>query len=634
MGASRFALLLAAALLPAASPASAQSERPATFTADRSAFSYTTRTEMIPMRDGVKLLTVIVTPNGLTRAPIILTRTPYNAAMRTRWNKTNLAAALADGDPAGEAVLEDGYIRVYQDVRGQHGSEGDYVMNRPLAGPLNPTGVDHATDTYDTIDWLVKHVPGNNGRVGIIGISYDGFTSLMALVHPHPALKASVPINPMVDGWMGDDWFHYGAFREIGLEYFYDQETPDHVPPWWTSHYDDYSEYLAAGSAGALAKAHGLDQIGFWQKVAAHPAYDAFWQQQAMDRILAREPLTVPTMLVHSLWDQEDMYGATAVYRALAAVPADRANLHLVIGPWYHHQQRQDGSRVGNIAFGSDTSAYFRENILRPFFRRTLYDDPAAPPVAPVTAFVTGTNVWERLQTWPQGCPSGCSIAPQRLYLQHGGGLAETAPAGAPAFTSYVSDPAKPVPFIPRPVHIDTPMVWQTWLTTDQRDVASRTDVVSYATPVLTAPLRIAGVPIANLVAATSGTDGDFVVKLIDEYPAAMGRSPELGGYQLMIGINIFRGRYRESLAEAHPIVPDQPVAYRFDLPAANHVFLPGHRVMVQIQSSLYPLYDRNPQTFVPSIFFAPPDAYRAATIRIDDGGPNAGYVELPVVRG
>jgi uncharacterized protein len=618
-------------------------EIPAAFAPRVESFDYTKREEMIPMRDGVKLKTVILIPRGAHRAPILLSRTPYGATSRIAKDvSAHLDALLDSNDVADDAVLNGGYIRVLQDVRGKHASEGDYVMTRPLHGPLNPTPVDHSTDTYDTIDWLVKNIPETNGKVGILGISYDGFTSLMALVNPHPALRAAIPINAMVDGWMGDDWFHNGAFRQDSLTYAHDQEaTRGSDIPWWTDHYDDYDTWLSVGSAGAMARLHGLDQVGFAAKLMNHPAYDEFWQDQALDKILAKQHVTVPTMLVHSLWDQEDIYGNIALYKALKAQQPDTSNIYLVIGPWFHHQQRLDGSAIGQIRFGSDTAEYFRKHLVRPFFDHYLKDD--APPLglAQVTAFETGSNRWEQLSTWPSGCNSGCNIVAQKLYLQNGGKLrlgssleTNSRSTSAADFDSYVSDPAKPVPYIPRPVHIgdDEGARWQTWLVSDQRDVASRTDVLSFSTPVLTELLKISGQPIANLIASTSGSDGDFVVKLIDVYPDQVGREPKMGGYQLMVSADILRGRYRESFSNPKPIPPDQRQVFRFALPTANHVFLPGHRIMVQVQSSWFPLYDRNPQSYVDNIFFANPSDYKKATIKIFDGASAASFVDLPVV--
>ena len=642
-------LLLIAVDMPAMAVDALPNEIPEKFVPRDAGFDYVKREVMIPMRDGVKLQTLILIPRGAHRAPILLSRTPYGAMERIEQSlSAHLGAMIGESDVADDAVANGGYIRVLQDVRGKYGSEGDYVMTRPLQGPQNPTQVDHATDTYDTIDWLVKNTPESNGKVAILGISYDGFTSLMALVHPHPALRAAVPINAMVDGWMGDDWFHKGAFRQGSLSYFHLQETSRRSDlKWWTDHYDDYDTWMSAGSAGDMARIHGLEQVGFANKVMNHPAYDAFWQDQALDKILAAQGISLPVMLVHSLWDQEDIYGNIALYKALKARQPDNPNLFLVIGPWFHHQERLDGSAIGPIKFGSDTAQYFRLQVLRPFLDHFLKDDPPPLKVAAVTAFETGTNRWLALARWPSACADGCGIENQRLYLQPGGGL-QLAPASGlgpvrnagerraspPAFEAYTSDPAKPVPYLPRPIHIDGEegeQLWQTWLVSDQRDVASRPDVLSFSTPPLTEPLKISGEPIANLIASTSGTDGDFVVKLIDVYPDEVGRQPKLGGYQLMISADILRGRYRNSFSDPKPIPADQKQVFRFALPTANHVFLPGHRIMVQVQSSWFPLYDRNPQSYVENIFFAKPADYRKATVKIFDGTAGDSFVELPV---
>jgi putative CocE/NonD family hydrolase len=522
-------------------------------------------------------------------------------------------------------------------VRGKYGSQGDYVMTRPLRGPLNSTPVDHATDTYDTIDWLVKNVPESNGKVGVLGVSYGGFTTLMAMFHPHPALKVVVPMNPMVDGWMGDDWFHYGAFREQMLSYIYEQEASrSNGFKWWSSYADDYDAFLAAGSAGEMGRSHALEQTGFWRKILEHPSYDEFWQDQAIDRLLAAEPLQVPVMLVDSLWDQEDIYGALAVYRAIKPKDTQNDKVFLVLGPWHHGQEFGDGSSLGAIDFGSNTALEFRRQILAPFLAHYLKDDAPKPDIAPVMAYETGTNKWLRLPAWPAGCPSGCSITPTPLYLEPGLKLGFTAPpAGNAAYEEYVSDPAKPVPYRTRPVQpfgYGQGATWSIWLVDDQREPAARQDVLSFVSDTLAAPVKIAGQPMAHLVASTSGTDSDWVVKLIDVYPDEAAGDPKLGGYQLMISADIFRGRYRESFATAKAITPDTALLYQFALPTADHVFLPGHRIMVQIQSSWFPLYDRNPQTFVPSIFWAKPADYKPAVQRIFHAPGRESFVELPLV--
>ncbi|MGH9144578.1 MAG: CocE/NonD family hydrolase [Vicinamibacterales bacterium] len=615
------------------------SETPAKYTPSTYGFEYTRREVMIPMRDGVKLFTVILVPRGARRAPILLTSTPYNAAELTgHGHSSHLAPILQGYDNATDVIVEGGYIRVVQDVRGKHKSEGDYVMNRPLHGPQNPTPVDHATDTYDTIDYLVKNVPESNGRVGILGISYDGFLPLMALVHPHPALKVSVPMNPMVDGWRGDDWFHNGAFRQLGIDYIQDQEaTRTSDEKFWRSHFDDYDTFLEAGSAGELGRRHGMEQIGFWNKLVAHPAYDAFWRDQAVDQVLAREPLTVPVMLVHSLWDQEDIYGAIAVYKAIKPKDTGNDKVFLVIGPWHHGQEIEDGSTLGALKFNSDTALYFRREILRPFLDQYLKDGAPKADVPPVVAFETGTNTWRRLPAWPAGCASGCRVQPTSLYLGAGLTAGFSAPkAGDAAFDEYVSDPAKPAPFRPRPsqpIGYDHGLTWPQWLVDDQREASGRPDVLAFASLPLSAPVKISGQPVANLIASTSGTDADWVVKLIDVYPDEVAGQPALGGYQLMVSADIFRGRYRESFETAKPIAPDRALSYRFALPTANHVFLPGHRIMVQVQSSWFPLYDRNPQTFVPSIFTAEPADYVKATQCVYRAPGRASHIVLPVVK-
>lgn len=633
-----FCLLTAAAVCVTAPLAARQlqqpqtlpSETPQTFKPTPYGFDYERRIAMIPMRDGAKLHTVVLVPKGASHAPILLTRTPYNAdALTAHEESTHLGPSLQGYDNATDVIVDGGYIRVVQDIRGKYHSDGDFVMNRPLHGPLNPTSVDESTDTYDTIDWLVKNVPESNGKVGVLGISYDGFLPLMALVHPHPALKVAVPMNPMVDGWRGDDWFHNGAFREQMMSYIYEQEaTRSNDIHWPIAFEDDYDMFLQAGSAGELGRERGLDQLGFWRKILAHPSYDAFWQGQAMDKILAREPLTVPTLVVAGFWDQEDIYGAAAVYNALEPKDTTHDMVYLAIGPWYHGQEINDGSSLGAIQFGSDTALWFREHVLAPFLAHYLKD--TAPPldVSPVTVFETGSNHWEQLKAWPRGHA-------RKLYLESGlkVGFAEPS-ANDPAdknYDEYVADPSKPVPYRSRPNRYPDPG-WHTWLVGDQREVSGRPDVLAFASDPLTGPLVISGQPIANLVASTSGTDADWVVKLIDEYPAEVSNQPEMGGYQLMIAADIFRGRYRESLETPKAITPNEPSVYRFALPTANHEFLPGHRIMVQIQSSWFPLYDRNPQTFVPSIFFAKPGDYKKATDRIYHAPDRSSFIELPVV--
>jgi putative CocE/NonD family hydrolase len=580
---------------------------------------------MIPMRDGVKLYTVVLVPRGAKRAPILLMRTPYNASKSTTRNdSTDLASVL----PVSHDVFAGGdYIIAFQDIRGKHKSEGDYVMTRPLKGPLNNSQVDHSTDAYDTIDWLVKHVPETNGKVGIIGSSYPGFTSLMALVHPHPALKAAVPECPMVDGWRGDDWFHNGAYRNVNLDYIWSQtgQRGDGEPVPRGAR-DDFATFLAAGSTGDYAHAHGLDAFPYWKKVSEHAAYDEYWQDQALDKILAKEPLTVPTMIVDGEWDQEDSYGGPHVYAALAPKDTAHDKLFLVLGPWRHSQLNYDGTTLGALRFPTDTAYDYRKNILKPWLDQRLLDAAPKANTAPVTVYETGTNEWRRATKWP--------LAPSTtmLYANASGRAGWDAPKAA-GFDEYVSDPHKPVSNVPRPVRFADRDQWTTWLVADQRFVVDRPDVISYVTDPLTAPVHVAGAPAASLFASTSGTDSDWIVKLIDVYPDEMSATPAMGGYELGIGMEIFRGRYLAGFDKPAPIPANQVEHYSFALPNVDHVFLPGHRIMIQIQSSWFPYYDRNPQTFVDNIFFAKPGDYQKATQRIYHQPNAATAIALPVVK-
>ena len=593
---------------------------------------YVKQDVMIPMRDGVKLHTVIVIPKSIVegKAPIMLTRTPYNASGRAgRMKSPHITSILGDGD---DAFIENGYIRVFQDVRGKYGSEGDYVMTRPVRGPLNNTSVDHTTDAYDTIDWLIKNIPQSNGKVGMVGSSYEGFTVLMALVDPHPALKAAVPMSPMVDGWRGDDWFHNGAFRNPNLAYIASQNAArGEGEKIVTGINDDYDAWLRAGSTSDFAHLYGVDQLNYTKKLFEHPAYDSYWQEQALDRILAKRPLSVPTMTVVGRWDQEDIYGAYATYAAVE--PQDKTNKlnSLVVGPWRHSGVNYEGSTLGALKFTGDTAREFRREVMLPFFNQYLKDGAPAFDTPPVWSYQTGVNRWRRLDQWP------LVPAATPLYLKPGFGLAFEKAQGkadkTAAFDEYVSDPAKPVPFIPRPVHMTDANVWKPWLVTDQRSYSDRPDVLTYTTAPLTAPLQLAGQPMVDLYASTSGTDSDWVVKLIDVYPDEVAAQPEMGGYQLPIAMDIFRGRYYQGLDKPAAIPANKAERYRFALPNVDHVFLPGHRIMVQIQSSWFPLYDRNPQTFVPNIFYARPGDYRKATQRVYHAPGLESAIELPVVQ-
>lgn len=594
----------------------------------RAQADYIKRVVMVPMRDGTKLYTVILMKKGTRNGPILLSRTPYDAAGSTA---RTASQRLVDILPVMDAeFVDDGYVRVYQDIRGMHHSEGQFVMTRPLSGPLNATGIDESTDAYDTIDWLVKNVSEGNGKVGVIGSSYLGFTTLMAEINPHPALKAAMPQSPMVDTWIGDDDFHNGAFRVGTLDYAVEMSTGhgDVGAKIARGGGDDYTTYLNAGSIGDYARKWGIERYPTVRKVMENPAYTDFWSLQAVDKWMAARPLTVPTMLVVGQWDQEDSYGAPAVYEALE--PKDTANnmVSLVIGPWRHSGVNHYGYELGALTFDGDTALQFRQRYMKPFFDHYLRGTPAAIP--PVLTYATGANRWEVSPKWPMGTPTP-------LYLGANGTASFDKPAGAGS-TSYLSDPASPVPFLPRPIDIGDGDQWKTWLVRDQRFVAGRPDVVEWQTGALDKSVHIMGAPEVNLFAATSGSDSDWVVKVIDVYPdtlpepASQGSKPAMTGYQLPIGIEIYRGRYVHGRATPAKLTPGRVENYRFALPNVDHVFLPGHRIMVQVQSSLFPLYDRNPQTFVPNIFNAKPGDYKAATQRVTWGGAQASSVLLPIV--
>lgn len=628
LGVSASALLCAAAPVDSNTVATGN-DIPAHVTFPTAQRDYVKREVMIPMRDGVKLYTVIVVPKGAHDAPILLTRTPYNAKMRA--NRVPDAPTMRALLPQGDDVFVDGgYIRVFQDIRGKYGSEGDYVMTRPPRGALNPTNTDETTDAWDTIAWLVKNTPESNGRVGMTGSSYEGFTVVMALLDPHPALKVAAPESPMVDGWMGDDWFHYGAFRQGSLDYFTEQMTvrgeANTIP---RVGLDDYTNFLAAGSAGAFATQAGLDQFPFWRRMKAHPAYDAFWQGQALDKLIAQRKPTVPMIWEQGLWDQEDMWGAIHSWQALRNAGISTPNV-LVMGPWRHSGVNYNGSSLGPLNFEGDTAEQYRRDVFRPFFDQYLKPGAPAALLPPAIIYNTGLQRWDRYENWPLACNTGCASGMKALYLTPDNGLSFSRP-DSDGSDSYVSDPAHPVPFLPRPFNFGESARWKPWLVQDQREAESRPDVLTYETAPLDEPVAVSGVPVAQLYAATTGTDADWVVKLIDVNPPTTADRPEMGGYELPVSEDIFRGRYRKSFSQPSPIEANRVENYRFTLPPVNHVFAKGHRIMVQIQSSWFPLYDRNPQRYVANIFDATPADYVKATQSIHHGGASASAVILPV---
>jgi putative CocE/NonD family hydrolase len=586
---------------------------------------YVEREAMVPMRDGTKLYTIIMMKKGTTNGPILLSRTPYDAKGSMHRSPSQ---SIVDQIPIMyKEFVNDGYIIVQQDIRGLHRSEGQFVMNRPIVGPLNNTGIDESTDAYDTIDWLVKNVPESNGKVGTIGSSYLGFLTLASEINPHPALKAAVPQSPMVDGWMGDDWFHNGAFRTGSLEFAVSQSTAKADGNGLaTGPGDDYTKWLEAGSMGDFARRYNIENYPFVQKLFQNPAYTGFWSGQAVDKWLAARPLTVPTLIEVGQWDQEDSYGGPAVYKALKAKYEGSGLLHLAIGPWRHSGANHYGYELGDLTFTGDTADEWRAKYVKPFFDHYLKGAPD-PHTPNALTYATGINEWQASPRWPMGTPTP-------LYINANGTAGFERPAAA-GHDDYVSDPAKPVPYVPRPI---AGVEWTTWLVHDQRFVSSRPDVISYTTAPRTNPVHIMGAPQVHLVAATTGTDSDWVVKLIDVYPneqpegARQGSKQDMSGFELPIGIEIFRGRYVDSFAKPRALRAGKVEHYRWGLPNVNHVFLPGHRIMVQVQSSLFPVYDRNPQTFVPNIFYAKSADYRKATQSIYHGGTTATAVYLPIV--
>jgi putative CocE/NonD family hydrolase len=596
------------------------SDIPKAWNPPKDQWDYVRREVMIPMRDGVKLHTVIVIPKNAKHFPMLFERGPYNAAFDIKDSEPHLRDAVWG---ALREWVDDGYIFVSQDVRGKYASEGNYVMTRPPRGPLNPSSTDDTTDAYDTIAWLVKNVPESNGKVGMIGSSYDGWTVAMALLGPHPALKVAAPESPMVDGWRGDDWFHNGAFRQGNLDYFTEQSTvagsADPVP---RLGYDDYQTYLDGGAAGVYANAHGFQQLPWWNRLSAHPAYDAFWQLQAIDKLAVAHPSHVPTMWLQGLWDQEDIYGAVHTFEAL-----DKAgyqdNNHLVMGPWFHSQINREGRELGPLLWPGDTTADFRKNVMIPFFDQYLKDEKPAHPLPRAMVYDPAEKHWDAFASWP----AVRQLTPIYLAAEHG--LSFQQPDAGE--DSYVSDPAKPVPFLPQPVRFSDHAQWSSWLVQDQRFANTRPDVISFETAPLNHAVRVQGDPVADIFAKITGSDVDFVVKIIDVYPPSVPEQPAMGGYELPISMDIFRGRYRKDLAVPSAVPSNEVQEYKFGLPSVNYVFQPGHRIMVQIQSSWFPVYDRNPQTYVPNIFFAQPQDYKAETISVLQGSGGNSAVLLPV---
>ena len=579
---------------------------------------------MIPMRDGVKLHTEIYTPReGGPPLPILMLRTPYGVSAGLR-----AYSRFLKGD---QHFYADGYIFVYQDIRGRYGSGGNFEMNRPVRDPNDPTGVDETTDTYDTIEWLLKNLPNQNGRVGIRGISYDGFLAAMAMVNPHPALKAVSEQACMGDAWMGDDFFHNGAFRlSYGFEYAALMETTRENFTFQFDEFDLYNWYLRLGSLANVNAKYFHGKLPTWNNFVAHPAYDDFWKMHAVESAL--KVATVPNLNVAGWWDQEDFYGPMRTYENLENTDTKHLNF-LVVGPWNHGGwSAGPGNTLGQIQFWSNTADYFRKKIEAPWFAYWLHDKGSLP-LKESLLFQTGGDTWTSFDAWPPA-----DARKRNLYFGEGGRLSFEAPdnGGADAFDSYVSDPAHPVPYRQRPVDMtypeDHPGGWDTWLVEDQRFVENRPDVLTWQTGELREDLTVAGRVTAKLFLSTTGTDSDWVVKLIDVYPQKVESDWKLSGYELMIADEIFRGRYRKSYEKPEAIVAGEVTPYNISLHTADHVFKNGHRIMVQVQSTWFPLYDRNPQKFVPNIFEAKESDYQKATQRVYRSKEYPSSVEISVV--
>ena len=582
------------------------------------------KTAMIPMRDGVKLYTEMYTPReGHGPYPLLMLRTPYGISAGPAGY-----SRLLNGD---RDLFADGYIFVFQDIRGRYGSEGNFEMNRPIHEAKDPKGVDESTDTYDTIEWLVKHVANNNGRVGMHGVSYDGFLVTMAMVNPHPALKAVSEQACMGDAWMGDDFFHNGAFRlSYGFEYSALMETSSENYTFQFDQFDLYNWFLDLGVLSNANKRYFHDKIPTWNNFVHHPTYDDFWKMHAVEYSLKHAD--VPNLNVAGWWDQEDFYGPMRTYENLEKSDNRHMN-YLVVGPWNHGGwEYGDGDSLGAIPFGTNTAEYFRQKVEAPWFAYWLHDKGSLP-LKEALLFQTGSDTWTSFDAWPPK-----EGQKKNLYFEERGRLSFDAPKSgdANAFDAYLSDPAHPVPYRHRPVDMtypnDHPGSWYTWLVQDQRFVDNRPDVLTWQTEELPEDVTIAGQVTAKLFASTTGTDSDWVVKLIDVYPQKVESDWKLSGYQLMIADEIFRGRYWKSFERAEPIAAGEIKSYTISLHTADHLFKKGHRIMVQVQSTWFPLYDRNPQKFVPNIFEAKPEDYQKATQKIYRSKEYPSSVEVQVV--
>lgn len=577
---------------------------------------------MIPMRDGVKLHTQIYTPlEGSGPFPFLIERTPYGIAQDSHGATPKLGAY--------QAMIPDGYIFVFQDIRGRYLSEGKFVMQRPVHDPKDPKSIDEGTDTYDTIDWLLKNVPGNNGRAGLVGISYGGWLTVMGALDPHPALKAASEQASPADMFLGDDFHHNGAFRlSYGFEYAALMETSKTNFSFQFNDYDTYEWYLNLGPLANVNARYFHGQMPTWNHFVGHPNCDAFWQSQAVQNLL--HGAKVPMLNVAGWWDQEDFYGPLKIFETLEKNDPHHWNA-VVVGPWNHGGWAHGpGRKLGNIDFGSDTGAYFRSQIERPWFAYWLKGE-GDRNFTKARTFETGTDRWESFNHWPPQT----RVQNRNLYFRGGGALSFDPPAraGANAYDAYISDPANPIPYRMRPIEPTYPDGgWPTWLLQDQRFVQQRPDDASWKTAPLAEDVHVAGDLVVHLFASTSGSDSDWIAKLIDVYPENYAPDARLGGYELMIANEVFRGRFRKSFQSPSPIPPGRVEEYAIDIHTNDHCFQKGHRIMVQVQSTWFPVIDRNPQKYVPNIFEATAADYQKAQQRIYRSRRYPSHVVLPVV--
>ncbi|MCU1276025.1 MAG: hydrolase CocE/NonD family protein [Bryobacterales bacterium] len=575
----------------------------------------------IPMRDGVKLYTDIYIPKkARERLPFLFTRTPYGSTDEKGRN-TLLNDSYKD-------FVVDGYIFVFQDIRGRYKSEGQFVMFRPPRDKSDPKAIDESTDTSDTISWLIEHTANNNGRVGVLGISYGGWLTVMAMLDPHPALKAVSEQASPADQFLGDDFHHNGAFRlSYGLEYSAMMETGNTNFNFQFDKHDTFEWYVALGALANFNQNYGHEKLPTWNDFVAHPNYDDFWKKQAVTPYL--DAPKVANLNVAGWWDQEDFYGPMKIYETLEKKDTNHLN-YVIVGPWNHGGwSKGDGHKLGNIDFDSDTGRYFREKVQAPWFAYWLKDKGEFKQPEALT-FQTGSNTWESYDQWP---PRN-RTTDRPIYFHTSGKLSFDKPQqDGEEFDSYISDPAHPVPYRHRPISPTYPGGrWPTWLVEDQRFVHLRPDVLSWETEPLTENVAVAGDIVAHLFASTTGTDSDWIVKLIDVYPEEYPKDPSMGGYQLMVADEVLRARFRQSFTDPQAVVPNEVTEYALDLHTNNHAFLKGHRIMVQVQSTWFPVIDRNPQTFVENIYKAKEADYKPATQRVYRSSRFASHVTLPVL--